>query len=200
MFAAPDQEAIVPDFVNGLPLHPLVVHAVVVLLPLACLGVIAIALRTSWRARYAGLVVAVAAAATAAIPVATKSGESLERRVGNPGQHAELGDSLLWFALPLLAVAAALFVLHRLAARDEAPAAQVPGAAHIPRAAHVPGAAHVPRAAQVPAAAGRSPLMLAVAALAVVIAAANLVQIYRVGDSGARAVWQGTQSTPAQDR
>jgi uncharacterized membrane protein len=171
------QEAIVPDTINGLPLHPLVVHAVVVLLPLACLGVIAIALRTSWRARYGGLVVAVAAAATAAIPVATNSGESFAHRVGNPGQHAELGDTLLWFALPLLAVAVALVVLHRIAARADAPAADASAATR-----------------------GRSLLMPAVAALALVIAAANLVQVYRVGDSGARAVWQGVQSTPAQDR
>jgi uncharacterized membrane protein len=173
----PDRRATVPDSINGLPLHPLVVHAVVVLLPLACLGVIAIALRGSWRARYAGLVLVITAAATAAIPVATQSGENFARRVGNPGQHADLGDTLLWFALPLLAAAAALYVLQWVAARAGAPANQVPAAT--------------------PA---RFPLVPIVAAVAVVIAAANLVQVYRVGDSGARAVWQGVQSTPAQDR
>jgi uncharacterized membrane protein len=168
----------VPDTINGLPLHPLVVHAVVVLLPLACLGVIAIALRSAWRARYAGLVMLITAAATAAIPVATKSGEGLATRVGNPGQHAELGDVLIWFALPLLAAAVALFVLQRGAARAAAPTPQGPAA---------------PR--------GRSPLTIVIAVLAVAIAGANLVQIYRVGDSGARAVWQGvTQNEPAQDR
>jgi uncharacterized membrane protein len=171
----------VPDTINGLPLHPLVVHAVVVLLPLACLGIIAIALRSAWRARYAGLVVLLTAAATAAIPVATKTGESLATRVGNPGEHAELGDALLWFALPLLAVAVALFVLQRGAARAAAP---------------VSATSHASAAS-----AGRSPLTIVVAVLAVAIAAANLVQIYRVGDSGARAVWQGvTQNEPAQDR
>jgi uncharacterized membrane protein len=167
------QEATVPDTINGLPLHPLVVHAVVVLLPLACLGIIAIALRVSWRARYGGLVLTVAAVATALVPVAAKSGENLEHTVGDPGQHAQLGDNLIWFALPLPVVAAALVVLHRLAARAGAPA--------------------VLR--------GRSPLMLAVGALAVVVAAANLVQVYRVGDSGARAVWQpSNQGTPVQER
>ncbi|MCW2640265.1 MAG: hypothetical protein JWP76_2571 [Dactylosporangium sp.] len=176
-----------PDTINGLPLHPLVVHAVVVLLPLACLGVIAIALRASWRARYGGLVVVVAALATAAIPVATQSGESFASRVGNPGQHAELGDTLLWFALPLLAVAVALVVLHRIAARASEPTTSAL-------------TTEAPRTSALAAAPGRSPLLLAVAALAVVIAAANLVQVYRVGDSGARAVWQGTQSAPAQDR
>jgi uncharacterized membrane protein len=174
-----EQEAIVPDTVNGLPLHPLVVHAVVVLLPLACLGVIAIALRSSWRARYGGVVVAITAAATAAIPVATTSGENLAARVGNPGQHADLGDTLIWFALPLLAAAVALFVLHRVAAR-----------------AAVPASVGAPVTA--PAA---SPLMLFIAALAVIIAGANLVQVYRIGDSGARVVWQGVvENSPAQGR
>jgi uncharacterized membrane protein len=161
----------VPDTINGLPLHPLVVHAVVVLLPLACLGVIAIALRSSWRARYAGLVLVVTAVATLAVPVATDSGEQLEHKVGDPGQHAVLGDRLIWFALPLLAAAAALFVLHRRAARAGATAGG-----------------------------GPSMLTLAVAAIAVIVAGANLVQVYRVGDSGARAVWQGVPSAPAQDR
>ncbi len=38
------------DLINGLPIHPLVVHGVVVLLPLAILGTIAIAARPAWRA------------------------------------------------------------------------------------------------------------------------------------------------------
>ncbi|MGC9665603.1 DUF2231 domain-containing protein [Planosporangium sp. 12N6] len=165
-----------PDTVNGIPLHPLVVHAVVVLLPLACLGVVAIAVRTSWRARYGGVVVALAALATVAVPIATSSGESLERSVGSPGEHAELGDSLLWFAAPLLVAAVALYLLHRRAVAGASGTDAGPAARH-------------------------SPLMLAVMAFAVVIALANLVQVYRVGDSGARAVWQGTTSrAPAKSR
>jgi uncharacterized membrane protein len=148
------------DTVNGLPLHPLIVHAVVVLLPLSALGAIAIALRPSWRTRY-GVLVAVAAAVTVIlIPLATSSGEELESRVGDPGRHAELGDTLIWFALPLLVAAVALVWLHRRG-----------------------GAAD-----------RTSPVHLAVAVLAVVIAGANLVQVYRVGESGARAVWHTTGS------
>ena len=160
-----------PDTVNGLPLHPLVVHAVVVLLPLAALGVLALAVRPSWRGRFGVLVVLIAALATAAIPLATQSGESLEHRVGDPGRHAELGDTLLWFALPLLALSVALVWLHRRAARP------AEGSAEVGRSTR-PGA-----------------LGVVVAVLAVVVAAANLVQVYRVGDSGAKAVWG---DTPAQ--
>lgn len=163
-----------PDTVNGLPLHPLVVHAVVVLLPLAALGVLALAIRPSWRGRFGVLVVVIAALATAAIPLATQSGESLEHRVGDPGQHAELGDTLLWFALPLLALSVALVWLHRRAARP------VEGSAEAGRSTR-PGA-----------------LGVVVAVLAVVVAAANLVQVYRVGDSGAKAVWGDTPAATAK--
>ncbi|MEV5002514.1 DUF2231 domain-containing protein [Nocardioides sp. LML1-1-1.1] len=96
------------DVINGLPVHPLVVHAVVVLLPLAVLGTVAIVVRPSWRARFGPLVVGCAAVATALVPVATSSGEALERRVGDPGRHAALGDQLIWFAVPLLVTAAAV--------------------------------------------------------------------------------------------
>src|ERR1700712_5610755 len=96
------------DTFNGLPIHPLVVHGVVVLLPLAIVGTIAIAVRPVWRARYGPLVVIAAVVATALIPVATQSGEAFEKRVGNPGKHAQLGDQLLWFALPLLVLAVVL--------------------------------------------------------------------------------------------
>ena len=101
------------DLINGVPLHPLVVHAVVVLLPLAALGTVAIVVRPAWRHRYGVLVAAAAALATVLIPVATSSGEALEHRVGSPGAHAEMGDTLIWFALPLLVFLVALVVLER---------------------------------------------------------------------------------------
>ncbi len=103
------------DLINGLPVHPLVVHAVVVLLPLATLGTIALVVRPSWRRPYGPLLVACAAVATVLIPVATSSGEALEKHVGDPGEHAELGDQLLWFALPMLVLLAALVWMDRRA-------------------------------------------------------------------------------------
>ena len=99
------------DLINGLPVHALVVHAVVVLLPLGALGTIAIAVRPAWRHTYGPLVVVITAVATVLLPVATSSGEALEERVGNPGEHAELGDQLIWFAaLPMLALALVLVI------------------------------------------------------------------------------------------
>jgi uncharacterized membrane protein len=139
------------DTFNGLPIHPLVVHGVVVLLPLAILGTIAIAVRPSWRAKYGPLVVVFAVVATALIPVATQSGEQFEKRVGDPGRHAALGDQLIWFALPLLVLAIVLVVLDRYGTQGG--------------------------------------LTTVVAVLAVIAAVAAGVQVFRVGDSGARAAW-----------
>jgi hypothetical protein len=155
------------DLINGLPVHALVVHAVVVLLPLACLGTLAIALRPAWRERYGALVVACAAAATALIPVATSSGEALEHRVGNPGEHAELGDQLIWFAIPLLVLSAALVWLDRRA--------RISGA----------GGTSV----DTTVASKRRTMTMAVTVLAVLASLATSVQVNRVGDSGARAAW-----------
>jgi uncharacterized membrane protein len=151
------------DLINGIPLHPLVVHAVVVLLPLATLGTIAVALRPRWRRTYGPLVVGAALVATVLCPVATSSGEALERRVGDPGQHAALGDTLVWFALALLVLSTLLVLLQR---RDDAGAG---------------------------AAAGRA--TRAVAVLAVIAALGAGVQVYRVGDSGARAAWGDAASS-----
>lgn len=145
------------DLINGIPVHPLVVHAIVVLLPLATVGTLAIVFRPAWRLRYGPLVVAAAAIATVLIPVATASGEALEERVGRPGEHAELGDQLIWFAIPLLLTSAALVWLEWRRHRSSEPASNT--------------------------------ILRVVAGLAVVAALASTVQVYRVGDSGARAAW-----------
>ncbi|MCC6496205.1 MAG: hypothetical protein IT193_08090 [Propionibacteriaceae bacterium] len=64
------------DFL-GLPLHPLVVHAAVVLIPLAALGAIAVVLSGRARERFGWLTAAFAVAAAAAAVVARLSGEAL---------------------------------------------------------------------------------------------------------------------------
>lgn len=151
------------DLINGLPVHPLVVHGVVVLLPLACLGTLLIAVRPAWRRRYGVLVVAITAVATVLIPISTSSGEALEERVGDPGVHAELGDQLIWFAIPLLVLGLALVVLDR----RRASAGSSSATSHAPRSA----------------------LMTTVCVLAVIASLAASVQVYRVGDSGAKAAW-----------
>lgn len=155
------------DTINGIPLHPLVVHGVVVLLPLSILGTLLIAFRPTWRLPYGFLVVGAALVSTILCPIATSSGESLEERVGDPGEHAELGDQLVWFSLALLVTSAALVYLQwRLEHQTPAPAESDAAPARTSTTA-----------------------LTVVAVVAVVAAVAAGVQVYRVGDSGARAAW-----------
>ncbi|HEX8970635.1 DUF2231 domain-containing protein [Oryzihumus sp.] len=93
------------DTVFGLPVHVLVVHAVVVLLPLMALVTMVIAFVPRWRARVAWLVVAADVAMVVVTVVARQSGEALQRRLGGQiaAEHAAMGKDLVWFALGLLA-------------------------------------------------------------------------------------------------
>lgn len=177
------------DTIGGLPVHPLVVHAVVVLLPLAVLGTIAVAVSPRLRARYAGLNALVAVVGTALCPVATSSGEALERHVGDPGVHAALGDQLLWFSLPMVLLAVLMWVMQRRA-RTVGEFIREPSA--LDRGASVGNGSSTTATATAERTNHRRARVRGlgvVAFLAVVAAVASGVQVYRVGDSGAKAVW-----------
>ena len=88
---------------NGLPLHPLVVHAVVVLLPLSALGAIVVAVVPRWSPTYGPLVWAGAFVSAGAAWVAQESGEALAAKVGVPPIHMEYGEKVK-FAAALLFV------------------------------------------------------------------------------------------------
>jgi uncharacterized membrane protein len=156
------------DLVNGLPVHPLVVHAAVVLVPLTALGLLVMALwprfsrSLGWLVALGGLVAAGSAA------VAKVSGEALAERVGEPGfDHADLGEVMPILAAGLLVVVVLLWLVDRSA----------------------PAEGRAPRRA----------LRIAVAVLAGLVAVANLVWIYRVGDSGAKSVWSARVGSAASE-
>ena len=87
------------DTVFGLPLHPLAVHAAVVLVPLAALGALVMAVSRRLSRRYGGLIVVAGIVAFIASFVAKEAGEALALKVGQPGPHAQLGN-----LVPLLAL------------------------------------------------------------------------------------------------
>ncbi len=155
--------------IDGMPLHPLVVHGVVVLLPAAVLGTILIAARPSWRTKYDIFVVLLTTAATMLVPIATRSGSELAEQLGEPAAHAELGRQLIWFAIPMLILNVALVWFARRKGPGE----------NSDRPQKVVG----------------GPVVTAVAVLSVLAALATGVQVVRVGDSGARAVWSDRVST-----
>lgn len=95
--------------VFGLPLHPLVVHGAVVLVPLAALGALAV-LFSSWvRARYGWLTVLVAVAGALATLAARLSGPVLADQISAGGPAFETHE--MWGQLAVFpAVALALLL------------------------------------------------------------------------------------------
>jgi uncharacterized membrane protein len=105
------------DSIAGLPLHPLVVHFAVVLLPLAGLALIAEVVVPRWADRFGWVSLAALVVGTGAAFVATQSGQALAQRVGEPEGHARYGGALALSAAVLLAVTVVWIVARRRAAK-----------------------------------------------------------------------------------
>lgn len=98
----------------SIPIHPLLVHVPVVMLPLAALGAIALVVRPRWVQHYGWLVVAGAVVAFGGSFLAAGSGDDLMEQYQNSGQHisktlsthADLGGAVQWVALLFLALVA----------------------------------------------------------------------------------------------
>ncbi len=84
------------DTVFGLPTHTILVHAVVVLVPVAALATIAVAMYPRWRTRFAGWLVLVNAATVVLTWITREAGKKLfERldRVGGPRSPSTIARS-----------------------------------------------------------------------------------------------------------
>jgi len=157
---------------NGLPLHPLVVHAAVILGPVTALTAIAYAVLPRWRWLIRWPMVGLALATVGAMFVSKLAGDALaEERFSNTSAalaeqievHESRATVLLWVSIAFLVivVVAALTV--------GGPSALASGAgARDSRGTAVTGV---------------------VLGLVVVGAAALMVMTFLTGDTGARAVW-----------
>jgi uncharacterized membrane protein YfcA len=151
-----------PSTVFGLPTHAIVVHATVVLVPLAALAVLLHAFWPQARRRLGIVTPLLAAVALVLTPLSTQSGELLERVVGHSAsveRHARLADGLLPWTIGLFVVAVALWLLDRRRRTTD-------------------------RAAQ------PRWVALAVAVLAVVAVGGVAQQVVRIGHAGAQATWE----------
>lgn len=108
------------DTILGLPVHALVVHAVVVLVPLGAAGVAAIAFVPRWRERFGVAVLAITTAALVSVPIATNSGQRLKARIDAGGvvakqiqRHQSWGKLVIYPTAALWLLAAALVLLDR---------------------------------------------------------------------------------------
>jgi hypothetical protein len=172
-------EPVIPDTVNGLPLHALVLHATVVLIPLAgLLGVVFAVPRLRAWATVPLPLVAVAAAVSALVTAA--SGQNLKEAGGQGGaglggpvldlveEHQDLAQQLVVMTLIYAAVAVVAAVVAWRARR-----------AHNGRSGGRSGGA----------------LLTGLSVLLVLGAVAVTYQTFRVGDVGTEAVWNPTGTT-----
>ena len=158
------------DTFFGLPLHPLVVHASEVIVPLAALLVVLTAAWPRFR-RWAGyLTLGVALVALILVPITKESGERLEERVPESAlieKHADLADGLLPWVIGLVIVAALLLWWNIREKRARASASDSTKALK-------PGPRWIP---------------IVLLVLALVVAGGTTVQAVLIGHSGAAAVW-----------
>lgn len=106
--------------VGGLPAHPLLVHAVVVLLPLAAFGAGLVAARPSWSRPYGPLVATGALAGAVVATLAKLAGDRLAAAIEiTPGfqpvidEHGRLGLYVVLAAWPFALLALLAAVLGR---------------------------------------------------------------------------------------
>ncbi|MER3389730.1 MAG: DUF2231 domain-containing protein [Microcella sp.] len=154
------------DLVGGLPVHPLVVHVTVVVLPLAALALLVVMSLPRAPRWVRWSVVAALAVGALSTCVAAESGEALSDRVGEASVHEELGEDLPLIAAITLALSVVWAVTAELASRATANRA--------------------------PTRASRALLWWRIA-ISTVAGAAAVVAIWftvRVGHSGAVATWQ----------
>jgi hypothetical protein len=113
--ATTERVSVVFDTVLGLPIHALVVHGVVVLLPLMAVITAVVAFVPRWRAAAAWPVVVIDAGMVAMTFVARQSGQALQARLGGRiGQeHAAIGRNLIWFALAMFLASLVVAVMRR---------------------------------------------------------------------------------------
>src|SRR4029079_18849393 len=152
---------------------------------MAVLGAVLIAVWPAIRARWAWPVVVLTVAAVVAIPLATttSTGEGLEHNLPRTpalAAHAELGDQLLVCAAPLLVCVFALAFLDGRRRRGVPASPRGPGTMAAPVATS--GRARV------------TAVLLAVVTVAFAVVCG--VQVFRIGDSGARAAWGDVRYTP----
>lgn len=119
------------DTITGLPAHALLVHAAVVLVPLAAIALAVVGWRSDWRQHYSLPVAIVAVVGAGFAFLAKQSGEPLRnslretaRSAGervNFGDHPEQGDTAFVMAFFFAAAAVGVWLIDRYGPRYNLP-------------------------------------------------------------------------------
>lgn len=154
------------DDFGDLPLHPLAVHAPIVLIPLLILVSFGYAMVVRFRAVTEWAVVLLAVIAPAVTWVTRESGYEMKERLERNGplpeelaadvnKHADLSYILIWLVAGLAVAAVSLVVSNRVTAPQ-------------------------------------SPVAIALVVVVIALGVLSAIYLFQTGDLGARMVWEGT--------
>jgi hypothetical protein len=96
-----------------LPVHPLINHAVAVLVPVSALGAILLVVFAKLRSNYSLLLLITVISASISAFIAENSGQALANRVGSPGEHAIQGERLFKIVLVFTLIYTLWFAIHK---------------------------------------------------------------------------------------
>jgi hypothetical protein len=174
------------DYFLGLPMHALVLHAVVVLVPLSALVALAFAARPAWRRALRWPLVAGSLVSGVTAWVAAESGEALEKRVVVTrasstnlellSEHTEWGDRAEIVCAVFLVVGVLAAFLLRAPRRGVTDTGSSSGTGAGAGSGGV---------------ATRSGLQVGVAVVLAVVAVAALAAVAVAGHAGSAVVWDG---------
>ena len=168
--------------VNGLPAHILLVHFTIVVLPTAAAATVVSAAWPAARRRLGIVTPLIALIGLICVPISVSAGNWLFARVHHTPlilRHQKLAHGLLPWAIALFVVAVIEYAWFYLA--TPRPAADRAGR----------GGSHAPSSPAPSSRMPTTPIITVVATvLALVVAAGTVVEVYRIGESGSRAVWE----------
>ncbi|MFZ9283570.1 MAG: DUF2231 domain-containing protein [Candidatus Nanopelagicales bacterium] len=102
------------DLVMGLPVHPLIVHLAVVLIPLAAIAAIVMAVKPGVSRKYGAVIIGITVVGQLSSIVAKLSGEALLERLDMElERHTELGNLAPLASVPLLVLVILLYQVDR---------------------------------------------------------------------------------------
>lgn len=166
-------------------MHPLMVHLTTVAVPTAAILAILVAVVPFLRRRWLNAAMLVTTIATMSVPLASSSGEALERTTEHSAllqKHTELADTLLPVMGALFVLMAAFWVIHRLVLRSHRPAP-------IRRTTTTDAEGRT-----VPVRDPRRPMRIVAVVLSILIVIASIavaVDVVAIGHAGAVSVWKG---------
>jgi hypothetical protein len=157
--------------VNGLPLHVLLVHFVVVLVPLTAIAAVLVPVWPAARRRLGIVVPLLALVDLILVPIVTSAGEWLKARVPSTPlieQHAALGATLLPWVIALFAFTVVQWAWFFFFDRPDSP--------------------------RRPSAVVRRVAIVVLTVLAVGLAVGTTVEVILIGEAGSRAIWDNSFS------